>query len=101
MQSLLYHGFGIKDVEYLKTSYEGGAIHIHVRTKKEKLCCSNCESKKVTKKGAINRTFRTVPIGLKAVYIVADVQRLECHECGMVRQESLTWADKKKLIPVD
>lgn len=101
MQSFLYHGFGLKDVDYLKTSYEGGAIYIHVKTKDEKLCCSLCGSKNVTKKGSIHRIFRTVPIGLKAVFIETDVHRLYCKECDLVRQESLSWADKKKLIPVD
>ncbi|MGK7390617.1 MAG: transposase family protein [Candidatus Cyclobacteriaceae bacterium M2_1C_046] len=79
---------------------EGPYIYTSGLRKKEKMCCSNCENLQVTRKGAIRRTFRTVPIGLKTVYIEADVQRLECHECGKVRQESLTWADKK-LIPVD
>lgn len=100
MKSFLYHGFGLKDIEHLKTEYEGGAIYVHVQTKEDKLCCSNCKSKKVSTKGSVQRTLRTVPIGLKAVYIVARIQRLHCRECGKIQQETLSWADKKKLIPV-
>jgi hypothetical protein len=48
------------------------------------------------KKGIKERVFRTVPIGLKQVLIVARVQRLECKDCGLTRQESLSWVDKKK-----
>ena len=100
MQSLLYHGFGLRDIRYLKTDFVNGEIHVHVKTKDEKLSCSNCGSKQITKKGSVLRTFRTVPIGLKPVYIEAKVQRLACAVCGKTRQEALSWADKKKLIPV-
>jgi hypothetical protein len=33
------------------------------------------------------------------MYIVVDVQRLECKECGAIKQEYLPFADKKKGIP--
>ena len=101
MNSILYHGFGIRDIDYIKSEYLGGEIRLHVKTKDSKLKCSNCGSKQVIKKGSIDREFRTVPIGLKPVYIIARIQRLKCSECNLVRQESLSWADKKKLIPVD
>ena len=99
--TFLQHAFGLRDVDYLKTTYPGGLIQIHVRTKESKLKCSNCASKNVSKKGTKTRIFRTVPIGLQAVNIVAEVQRLFCKECGVTRQENLSWVDKKKLIRED
>jgi hypothetical protein len=51
LQSLLYHAFGLKDQEYLKTEYEGGNVIIHVQTKEEHLCCASCKSKDVVRKG--------------------------------------------------
>lgn len=99
--TFLQHAFGLRDVKYLKTTYPGGLIQIHVRTKEAKLECSYCGSKEITKKGLKTRTFRTVPIGLQAVSIVAHVQRLFCKECGLTRQENLSWVDKKKLIRED
>ena len=100
-KSLLYHGFGLKDIEHIKTEYQGGSIIFHIRTTEAFLSCSGCGSKEVIKKGSVQRKFRTVPIGLKPVYIVGHIQRLECKTCGVIRQEKIKYADKKKLIPVD
>jgi hypothetical protein len=32
---------------------------------------------------------------------MAKVQRLECKQCGAIRQEKLAYAEQKKAIPVD
>ncbi|ASB50730.1 transposase family protein [Alkalitalea saponilacus] len=99
--SLLYHGFGLIDQEYLKTEYKNGDVVFHIQTKNEKLQCSHCNSFNVIKKGVTERLFRTVPIGLKAVYLKAKIQRLECKDCGTIRQERIHYADEKKATPVD
>jgi transposase len=99
--SLLYHGFGIKGQEILKSEYTGGKIIVHIQTKEHLLRCGECGSKNVIKKGITERLFRTAPIGLKPVYLLAKVQRLECKQCGNIRQEKLLYAEQKKAIPVD
>ena len=98
--SLLYHGFGLTDQDYLKTEYIGGAVIFYIQTKEKRLRCSQCGSKKVIKRGSLQRDFRGVPIGLKPVVFRAKVQRLECKDCGAVQQEELKYADKKKVIPI-
>jgi transposase len=100
MQSLLYHGFGIKDQEYIKTSYEGGEIIFHIRTKPDKLRCCDCGSSHVILKGKQTRRFKTLSIGLKPVYLEAEVQRLECKDCGSLKQEKLSYVEEKKVTPV-
>lgn len=99
--SLLHHGFGLTTQEYLKTEYKDGHVYFHIKTKDSKLQCSHCSSFKVIKKGVIHRLFRTVPIGLKPVFLKASVQRLECKVCGKIRQERLLYAEEKKAIPED
>jgi len=96
--SLLYHGFGLKDQEYLKTEYKSGSVIFHIRTKFHALCCSACGSKDVIKKGCVEREFRTQPIGLKPVFLHAYLQRLFCNSCGAQRQESVSFADEKKVL---
>ena len=100
IQSLLYHGFGLKDQEYLKTTYEGGDIFFHIRTKSDKLRCCDCGSSNVVMKGKQSRKFKTLSIGLKPVFLIADVQRLQCKDCGCLKQEKLSYVDEKKVIPV-
>ena len=99
--SLLYHGFGLVDQEYLKTEYKNGNVIFHIQTKDGKYRCSNCGSRHVIKKGFTERLFRTVPIGLKVVYLNGKIQRLECKDCGVIRQERIRYAEEKKSIPVD
>ena len=96
--SLLYHAFGLRDQEYIKTEYSEGKVIFHVKTKESKLQCSSCGSPNIKKKGTISRDFHTHPIGLKPVYLHIDVQRLKCLECGDIRQEGLSFTDKKKDI---
>jgi transposase len=100
LQSLLYHGFGLKDVDYLKTEYVDGEIIFHIKTKESKLCCSNCGSANVVRKGTLSRKFKTVAIGLKPVFLQMEVQRLQCKDCHVVRQEKLHFADEKKVTPI-
>ena len=99
--SLLSHGFGLTNQEYLKTEYSKGQVIFHIQTKDYKLQCSSCHSFNVTKKGIVNRLFRTVPIGLKPVFLKAKIQRLECRDCGVIRQERIRYAEEKKAIPED
>jgi transposase len=98
--SLLHHAFGLTDQEYLKTEYKEGTVIFHIKTKDSKLRCSDCGSRNVAKKGTVDRLFRTLPIGTRPVYLHAKVQRLQCNDCGLIRQERLTYADEKKAIPV-
>ena len=100
MQSLLYHAYGMKDIEYLKTEYREGKVYFTVRTKDDKLCCSSCGSRDVIKKGVVTRIFKALPIGPKEVFLTGWIHRLECRSCGLTRQETIRYADKKKLTPV-
>lgn len=94
--SLLYHVFGLRDQLVVATDYKNGKVCIKVRTKTEKLQCSSCKSWKVVKSGTKERMFRTIPIGRRAVFIIAVIQRLECKGCGLIRQEHLSFAGEKK-----
>lgn len=99
LQSLLYHAFGLKDQECLKTEYESGNVIIHIQTKEEHLCCSSCKSKDVVRKGVVERRFRTVSIGLKPVFLHARIQRLHCRSCDQTLKEDIKYADEKKVHP--
>jgi transposase len=76
-------------------------VIFHIKTREDKLFCSECGSFHVIKKGFKERMFRTVPIGLKPVYLKARIQRLECKDCGLIRQERIRFAEEKKALPVD
>jgi len=94
--SLLYHMFGLRNQEYTKADYVHGTLELFTRTKEGQLRCSCCGSDKVKKRGFKIRRFKTLPIGSKRVFIMARIQRLECLDCGMIRQEKIEFSEPVK-----
>src|SRR3989339_832436 len=90
--SLLYHGFGIQGYQHVHTKYHDGAIHFRVRQDVFSLCCPECGSYQVKRRGQIMRRFRTVPVGLKPVWIEVAVQRVFCLLCRVLRQVKVSFA---------
>jgi transposase len=80
----------------ITADYKYGKVCVKVRTKEDKLRCSKCKSFRVIKSGTKERLFRTIPIGSREVFLLAVIQRLECKDCGLIRQEQLCFAKEKK-----
>lgn len=94
--SLLYHGFGLRGYAYVRTQYEGGAVIFTVRQDAKQLICSSCGSGQVIRRGQVWRRFRSLPIGLKAVWVSLAMQRVCCMACGLVRQVQVGFADPRR-----
>ena len=81
-QSLLYHAFGVREgYQYVRTSYEEGSIRFVVEPKKELFVCPDCGRTDVIRKGRRWRELQTVPIGLKPVFLIAEVPKCQCQKC--------------------
>ena len=93
--SLLYHAFGVRGYQYQSTEYAGGAVIFRITQARESCCCTVCGSEDVIGKGKKNRRFRTVPIGGKPVYLELAVPRVECRQCGAVRQVKIGFSDPR------
>src|SRR3974390_419441 len=94
--SLLYHGFGIQGYQHVHTKYHDGAIHFRIRQDIFSLCCPECSSSQVKRRGQIMRRFRTLPIGSKPVWIEFMVQRVLCLFCGALRQVKIGFASWRR-----
>ena len=94
--SLLYHGFGIRGYQYVRTQYEGGAMIFSIEQKAQDLACSECGSHEVIRRGQIQRKFRALPIGGKPVWISLGIQRVKCLFCGLIRQVRLGFASPRR-----
>lgn len=90
--SLLYHAFGLCGYTYTRTQYKGGEVEFTVEQPSQRLRCSACGSRRVVRRGGRQRRFRSLPIGARPVWIVLTVPRLECKECGVVRQAEVDFA---------
>ena len=55
-----------------------------------------CGSHHVTAHGGEARLFRLVPIGRKATHLLFRVPRVECHDCHLVRQVAVPFADPRR-----
>jgi len=94
--SLLYHGFGIIGYRHVHTKYVGGKVVFRVSQDRDNMVCPNCNSYRVRRKGSFLRRFRSVPIGRKPVVVELPVQRVECEECGSIRQVRIEFADERR-----
>jgi transposase len=94
--SLLYHGFGVRDYRYVRTQYVGGGVIFTIERRRETWRCAACGSENVWRQGVVVRRFRTVPIGNKPVELEARIPRLACHDCGVVRQAAIGFAEPRR-----
>ena len=78
--ALLYHGFGISNIKYLRTRYNNGEITFDVCHKYKR--CKQCKSHCVVQRGYRFRKVRTMPIGFKTVFMNITVRRFTCKSCG-------------------
>ena len=94
--SLLYHGFGVHGYDYVNSKFDGGAVMFTLRPKAFELQCSSCQSRKIIRRGKVDRKFRSLPIGRKSVWFSLAVQRVECLVCGLVRQVKIGFANPRR-----
>jgi transposase len=94
--SLLYHGWGLRGYQYVRTSYERGMIRFSVQQDPGTFCCSACGCRDVMKSGIVRRQFRSLPIGGKRAVIELPVQRLWCAGCCKTRQAKIAFADARR-----
>ena len=94
--SLLYHAFGIRGYEYVRTEYQGGQVIFTIRQEPKTLRCEACGSRDVRPKGQVERRFRSLPIGSRATAVVLPIPRVACQACGVVRQVEVAFADPRR-----
>ena len=94
--SFLYHAFGIRGFQYVRTQYQDGQVILTIRQQPETCRCSACGSPQVISRGHVERRFRSLPIGSRATFIDFSIPRVECQACGLVRQVEVPFADARR-----
>src|SRR6516165_10609123 len=94
--SLLYHAFGIRGYEHVRTDYRGGATIFTIRQDPQDCRCSACGSREVAHRGHAERHFLALPIGTRKTSVVLPIPRVECRTCGRVRQVKVPFADQRR-----
>src|ERR1700733_16088092 len=94
--SLLYHGWGLRGYQYVRTTYEQSIIRFSIEQDPSTFCCSACGCRDVMKSGVVRRRFRSLPIGSKRATIELPVQRVWGAGCGKTREAKITFADPRR-----
>ena len=94
--SILYHGFGIRGYDYVRTEFAHGCIWFKIHQDRFNLCCPACNCQNVIRRGFNYRIFKSLPIGKKTVFIEFNIPRIECLACGIVRQVKIGFADARR-----
>ena len=94
--SLRYHGLGIKRYQYVRTRYLNRHIWFRVEHDGFNLQCPAPEGRDVVLRGNSRRVSRTIPVGGKSVFIELWAQRIECRQCGIVRQAKIGFAEERR-----
>jgi transposase len=85
----MYHGFGLRTIEYSRTEYKDNGIVLNVQTRSNKFRCLECGSKNILRNGVTICRFRGVPLGRKPVYNDMRMQGVKCHAYGCDHQEHI------------
>src|SRR3954462_673100 len=94
--SLLYHAFGIRGYDYVRTQYQDGQVIFTIAQDPADCRCSACGSPEVISRGQAGRRFRNLPIGSRPTAVVLPIPRVECRACGAVRQVEVPFADPRR-----
>jgi transposase len=94
--SLLYHAFGIRGYDYVRTDYQGGEVIFTISQDLGDCHCSSCGAREVVSRGHVERRFHSLPIGGRATTVVLPIPRVECTKCRLVRQAEVLFAHPRR-----
>jgi transposase len=94
--SLLYQAFGIRGYRHVRADYVEGTIMFTIEQDRATLRCSACGSHRVMAHGGEYLAFRLVPIGRKRTFLLFRVPRVECHDCLVIRQVVVPFAEPRR-----
>jgi transposase len=94
--SLLYHAFGVRGYDYVRTQYLGGEVIFTIRQPNKSLRCSACGSREVGPHGYAERRFHSLPIGGRYTFITLPIARVFCRNCRVTRQTRINFADPRR-----
>jgi len=94
--SLLYHAFGLRGYQYVSSSFQEWCVSFRVCQPRDQFRCPECGTDNVWAQGSVSRTFRSVPIGTKPVFLHLEVPRVYGFACQTTRQVKVPFAAGRK-----
>ncbi len=94
--SLLYHAFGVRGYDHVRTDYIDGEVIFTIEQDHDDCRCPICGGREVSARGHVWRRFRSLPIGCRMTAVVLAIPRVECLKCSVVRQVKVAFADPRR-----
>jgi transposase len=94
--SVLYRALGIRGYQHQSIEERGGVITLKVRHDGQDVSCPDCGGHNVRRCGTVPRRWHAPPIGLRRVFVDADVPRVECRDCRVTRVLPVAFADPQR-----
>jgi transposase len=94
---MLYHSLGVKGFTLIKSEFDKRGSIFHIEPQKRLYICPVCGSTKVSTRGYVDRTIKTIPFGAREeTFLAVKIPKLDCKDCGTLRQMKLPFADERK-----
>lgn len=90
-QVLGLHGYRVTNVER-----DEKQLFVHARPQPHRVCCSACGCRDVVRRGETTRTIRNLPIGADCTWVVVTLPRVQCRNCGLVRQIKIGFTEERR-----
>ena len=85
-QQWLYPIFQFQGYRVNQVEADEHRLLLHIEPQPHKVCCPQCGSREVVRRGQQVRWFRNLPVGGDCTWLIATLPRVECRACGIVRQ---------------
>lgn len=95
-QQWLYPIFQFRGYRVTKVETDERRLLLHIEPQPHKVCCPQCGSRDVIRRGQTVRWLRNLPVGGDCTWLIATLPRVECHRCRSVRQIRLGLAEERR-----
>lgn len=81
----LYLAIGLGGYRHVAAWDENGQFKLRLQPPESVLCCPECRSSDVIRRGTVDRKVHAPPIGLRKTIVFIRAPRVECRRCQRVR----------------
>src|SRR5438045_911113 len=92
----LYQVLSLSGYRVTRLEREEKKLLVHLEPQPHRMCCPECGSREVIRRGEKVRWLRHLPIGRECNWLLVTVPRVECRACRLVRQVPLGLADARR-----
>jgi transposase len=95
-QQWLYPIFRFYGYRVTKFETDEHRLLLHIEPQPHQVCCPQCGSREVIRRGCEVRWLRNLPVGKDCTWLIVSLPRVECRACQIVRQIRLGLAEERR-----